>query len=123
MLPFSFSRVSLRLYQVIIPQNDNEGKSYAPRHLKFCERLLAEFGGFTSFEAFGGWSHNGIMQREAVEVYQVAIKSPPDFYPNDVNIDALTAMAHKYFPDQTAFMVSEIGVTMITYPKKEVEHA
>lgn len=65
--------MSLRIAQITIPTEDNEGKSLASVHKSLKLELAATFGGFTAFETAGGWVNpEGELIEEDGTTYQVA---------------------------------------------------
>lgn len=65
--------MSLRIAQITIPTEDNEGKSLALVHMGLKRELATAFGGYTAFETGGGWiDPNGKLVEEDGTTYQVA---------------------------------------------------
>lgn len=46
---------TLRIAQITIPTEDNEGQPLTFVHLALKRELATSFGGYTSFETGGGW--------------------------------------------------------------------
>lgn len=65
--------MSLRIAQITLPSESNEGASLANVHKALKRELAAKFGGFTAFETAGGWVNpEGELIEEDGTTYQVA---------------------------------------------------
>ena len=65
--------MSLRIAQITLPSEDNEGKSLAFAHKSLKLELARTFGGFTAYETAGGWVNpEGELIEEDGTTYQVA---------------------------------------------------
>lgn len=81
--------MSLRIAQITLPSEDNEGQSLASVHKSLKLELAIAFGGFTAYETAGGWVNpEGELIEEDGTTYQVAF--PLEHMSHIVNL------AHKY---------------------------
>lgn len=95
----------MKVWEIILPYRDNKGGSYANAHDLFQAHCLRVFGGFTAFDASGGWrdTETGGEPRDYVErvrVYRVLCEAEP-------------GIPVELFPDQVAFYVGCIGEASI----------
>lgn len=63
----------MRIGRIILPMQDNNGEPMPLVHAELRHRLVSRFGGFTSYEGFGGWANAGVVQQEPVVIYDVAL--------------------------------------------------
>ncbi len=65
----------MREARLILPERDNDGNSLTGVHEALQDRLCDAFGGFTLTYGKGGWKNDaGLLFREAVYIYDVAVK-------------------------------------------------
>lgn len=100
----------MRLYQFALPNESNDGVSYAKERDQWEHTALALAGGFTTLGLHAGaWqdTSTGRIYREGVHIYQVACEEP-----TKIN---LVQRLNALFRDQTTFYVAEIGTAEIIY--------
>ena len=64
----------MREARLIVPINDNQGKSLDHVHAEIAECLVSEFGGLTEIEAKGMWFNDARLFAENVYFYDVAME-------------------------------------------------
>lgn len=71
-----------RLAQIVLPKNDNDGKSLVWVHELLQHKLCAAYGGFTAVDSFGGWidPKDGKLYKEEGVVYHVAVRGYTDAF-------------------------------------------
>ena len=97
------------LYEILLPAQDNAGKSTLTARELWLQRTLDTVGGFTDRGIVTGtWkdASTGILYpEEPMHVYQVACEE-------HLWLD-LVARAHELFPDQAAIYTANIGFAFI----------
>lgn len=104
----------MNLYEILLPAQDNTGKSTLTARELWLQRALDSVGGFTDRGLVTGtWKDaaTGILYpNEPMHAYHVACE--------DYRWLDLVARAHELFPDQQAIFTAKIGeATIYTKPK------
>ena len=63
--------------QVIVATRDNAGKTMTAAHDALATSLVDDYGGLTVTEGIGYWRNEGVVQKEPVTIYLVAVDSYP----------------------------------------------
>lgn len=70
----------MKLAQLILPEQDNNGKALIQEHKDLQRALCFDFGGFTKLHGVGGWvdpddsNPTTAIKRELVVVYHIAME-------------------------------------------------
>lgn len=88
----------LELWEIILPNHDNQGHDYGHAHSIVAVKLLECFGGYTSYAAKGGWLDDGVVYEEDVTVYRVLAEAEP-----------AVLWFGELFPDQKALYIAKVG--------------
>lgn len=97
----------MKLYEIVLPVEDNSGNSYEGSHIAFRTWLIDEIGGYTQQpNSAGGWKDNtGRCHYDIVTPYRVACETE--------KWDSVISKASQLFSDQLALMWSNIGTAAI----------
>lgn len=65
----------MKIVQINLPVNDNDGNSLLDVHSRISDALISAFGGYTAISGLGAWkSPEGKTYAEPVLIYQIAVE-------------------------------------------------
>lgn len=96
-----------RIAQIILPKQDNDGKSLTWAHDIYQKAFCSAFGGFTAYDVRGGWMNDkGILYQDESVSYHIAMD---DTFANAEKLRGLAKAAALECRQECIFIVLPSG--------------